>query len=66
MTKFLKLLLFNFSSARSSCSGGRQRTKASDQSPQVAKTAVLQAKLRYVKFYFIILYNSGLRGTGLE
>ena len=66
MTKFLKLLLFNFSSARSSNSGGRQRTKASDQSPQVAKTAVPQAKSWYVKLYFIILYNSGLRGTGLE
>ena len=66
MTKFLKLLLFNFSSTRSSRSGGRQRTKASDQSPQVAKTAVPQAKSWYVKLYFIILYNSGLRGTGLE
>ena len=66
MTKYLKLLLFYFSSARSSHSGGRQRTKASDQSPQVAKTAVHQAKSQYVKFYFIILYNSGLRGTGLE
>ena len=66
MTKFLKLLLLNFGSARSSCSGGRQRTKGSDESPQVAKTAVPQAKSWYVKFYFIILYNSGLRGTGLE
>ena len=66
MTKFQELLLFNFSSARSSPSGGRQRTKASDQYPQVAKTAVPQAKSWYVKLYFIILYNSGLRGTGLE
>ena len=66
MTKFLKLLLFNFSCARSAHSGRRQRTKASDQSPQVAKTAVPQAKSWYVKLYFIILYNSGLRGTGLE
>ena len=66
MTKFLKLLLFNLSCARSACSGGRQRTKASDKSPQVAKTAVSQAKSWYVKLYFIILYNSGLRGTGLE
>ena len=55
MTKFLKLLLFNFSSARSSHSGGRQRTKASDQPPQVAKTAVPQAKSRVCK---IIFYNS--------
>ena len=66
MTKFLKLLLFNFSCGRSARSGRRQRTKASDQSPQVAKTAVPQAKSWYVKLYFIILYHSGLRGTGLE
>ena len=58
MTKYLKLLLFYFSSARSSHSGGRQRTKATKQSPQVAKTAVHQTKSRYVKFYFMLYFDS--------